>query len=175
MQIQTRTEMLTTGFRSALGIKVFGPDLQGIENLAVQIEKAIIDLPDTRSAFAERTVGGYFLDFDVNREAAARYGLTAGDVNDVIETAIGGKTITTTVEARERYPVRARYAPDFRQDLDALKRVLVPVPMAENVSASTAGAMSKPAAGGMGAGTQMAQIPISMLADISYKTGPPSI
>ncbi len=124
MPIQTRTEMLTTGFRSALGIKVFGPDLQGIENLAVQIEKAIVDLPDTRSAFAERTVGGYFLDFDVNREAAARYGLTAGDVNDVIETAIGGKTITTTVEARERYPVRARYAPDFRQDLDSLKRVL---------------------------------------------------
>src|SRR5438552_9719337 len=102
MPIQTRTEMLTTGFRSSLGIKVFGPDLQGIENLAVQIEKAIVELPDERSALAERTAGGYFLDFDVNREAAARYGLTAGDVNDVIETAIGGKTITTTVEARER-------------------------------------------------------------------------
>jgi len=150
MPIQTRTEMLTTGFRSALGIKVFGPDLQGIENLAVQIETAIGDLPDTRSAFAERTVGGYFLDFDVNREAAARYGLTAGDVNDVVETAIGGKTITTTVEARERYPVRARYAPDFRQDLDSLKRVLIPTPTG-------------------------AQIPISLVADIRYRTGPPSI
>jgi Cu(I)/Ag(I) efflux system membrane protein CusA/SilA len=150
MPIQTRTEMLTTGFRSALGIKVFGPDLQGIENLAVQIEKAIVDLPDTRSAFAERTVGGYFLDFDVNREAAARYGLTAGDVNDVIETAIGGKTIATTVEKRERYPVRARYAPDFRQDLDSLKRVLIPTPTG-------------------------AQIPISLVANINYRTGPPSI
>ena len=150
MPIQTRTEMLTTGFRSALGIKVFGPDLQGIENLAVQIEKAIVDLPDTRSAFAERTVGGYFLDFDVNREAAARYGLTVGDVNDVIETAIGGKTITTTIEARERYPVRARYAPDFRQDLDSLKRVLIPT-------------------------VSGAQIPISLVADIRYRTGPPSI
>jgi copper/silver efflux system protein len=150
MPIQTRTEMLTTGFRSALGIKVFGPDLQGIENLAVQIETAIGDLPDTRGAFAERTVGGYFLDFDVNREAAARYGLTAGDVNDVVETAIGGKTITTTVEARERYPVRARYAPDFRQDLDSLKRVLIPTPTG-------------------------AQIPISLVADIRYRTGPPSI
>jgi Cu(I)/Ag(I) efflux system membrane protein CusA/SilA len=150
MPIQTRTEMLTTGFRSALGIKVFGPDLQGIENLAVQIEKAIVDLPDTRSAFAERTTGGYFLDFDANREAAARYGLTAGDVNDVIETAIGGKTITTTVEKRERYPVRARYAPDFRQDLDSLKRVLIPTPTG-------------------------AQIPISLVADINYRTGPPSI
>src|SRR5205809_1288582 len=150
MPIQTRTEMLTTGFRSALGIKVFGPDLQGIENLAVQIETAIGDLPDTRSAFAERTVGGYFLDFDVNREAAARYGLPAGEVNDVIETAIGGKTITTTVEARERYPVRARYAPDFRQDLDSLKRVLIPTPTG-------------------------AQIPIALVADINYRTGPPSI
>jgi len=150
MPIQTRTEMLTTGFRSALGIKVFGPDLQGIENLAVQIETAIVDLPDTRSVFAERTVGGYFLDFDVNREAAARYGLTAGDVNDVVETAIGGKTITTTVEGRERYPVRARYAPDFRQDLDSLKRVLIPAPTG-------------------------AQIPISLVADIRYRTGPPSI
>jgi Cu(I)/Ag(I) efflux system membrane protein CusA/SilA len=150
MPIQTRTEMLTTGFRSALGIKVFGPDLQGIENLAVQIEKAIVDLPDTRSAFAERTVGGYFLDFDVNREEAARYGLTAGDVNDVVETAIGGKTITKTVEARERYPVRARYASDFRQDLDSLKRVLIPTPTG-------------------------AQIPISLVADIKYRTGPPSI
>src|SRR6184192_3995668 len=150
MPIQTRTEMLTTGFRSALGIKVFGPDLQGIESLAHQIETAIVDLPDTRSVFAERTVGGYFLDFDVNREAAARYGLTAGDVNDVIETAIGGKTITTTVEKRERYPVRARYAPDFRQDLDSLKRVLIPTPTG-------------------------AQIPISLVADIKYRTGPPSI
>jgi Cu(I)/Ag(I) efflux system membrane protein CusA/SilA len=150
MPIQTRTEMLMTGFRSALGIKVFGPDLQGIETLAVQIEKAIFDLPDTRSAFAERTVGGYFLDFDVNREAAARYGLTAGDVNDVVETAIGGRIITTTVEARERYPVRARYAPDFRQDLDSLKRVLIPTPTG-------------------------AQIPISLVADIKYHTGPPSI
>src|SRR5205809_402128 len=150
MPIQTRTEMLTTGFRRALGIKVFGPDLQGSEHLADQIEKAILDLPHPRSAFAERTVGGYFLDLDVNREAAARYGLTSGDVNDVIETAIGGKTVTTTVEKRERYPVRARYAPDFRQDLDSLKRVLIPTPTG-------------------------AQIPISLVADINYRTGPPSI
>src|SRR5437879_9812280 len=142
--------MLTTVFRSALGIKVFGPDLQGIENLAVQIEKAIVDLPNTRSAFAERTVGGYFLDFTINREAAARYGLKVGDVNDIIESAIGGKNITTTVEGRERYPVNTRYARDFREDLDALKRVLVPTPTG-------------------------AQVPISMLADIQYKTGPPSV
>jgi copper/silver efflux system protein len=150
MPIQTRTEMLTTGFRSVLGVKVFGPDLGEIQRLAVQIEKELAELQDTRSAFAERTVGGYFLDFTVNREAAARYGLKVGDVNDIIESAIGGKNITTTVEGRERYPVNARYARDFRQDLDALKRVLVPTPTG-------------------------AQVPISMLADIHYKTGPPSV
>jgi len=150
MPIQTRTEMLTTGFRSVLGVKVFGPDLSGIQKLAVQIEKELADLPNTRSAFAERTVGGYFLDFTVNREAAARYGLKVGDVNDIIESAIGGKNITTTVEGRERYPVNTRYARDFREDLDALKRVLVPTPTG-------------------------AQVPISMLADIQHKTGPPSV
>src|SRR6185437_14568926 len=124
MPIQTRTEMLTTGFRSKLGIKIFGPDLTGIQNVGVQIEKALTDLPDTRSVFAERTTGGYFLDFTPNRETAARYGLTVGAVNEVIETAIGGQTITTTVEGSERYPVSARYARDFRQDLGSLKRVL---------------------------------------------------
>src|SRR5712675_1415104 len=133
MPIQTRTEMLTTGFRTKLGIKVFGPDLAGIEQVALQIEKSIADQPDTRSVFAERTTGGYFLDFTVNRLAAARYGLTVGDVNDVIETAIGGKTIATTVEGRERYPISVRYARDFREDLDALKRVLVPVPATERM------------------------------------------
>src|SRR6059036_913319 len=150
MPIQTRTEMLTTGFRSVLGVKVFGPDLGEIQKLAVQIERELADMPNTRSAFAERTVGGYFLDFDVNREAAARYGLKVGDVNDIIESAIGGKNITTTVEGRERYPVNARYARYFRQDIDALKRVLVPTPTG-------------------------AQVPISLLTDITYKTGPPSV
>jgi Cu(I)/Ag(I) efflux system membrane protein CusA/SilA len=156
MPIQTRTEMLTTGFRSILGIKVFGPDLGKIQDIGVQIEKALSDFPHTRSAFAERTTGGYFLDFTPNREVAARYGLTVGDVNDIIETAIGGKTIATTVEGRERYPISVRYARDFRDDLDTLKRVLVPVPAVN----SEGGA---------------AQIPISMLADITYNTGPPSI
>src|SRR5437667_1203548 len=150
MPIQTRTEMLTTGFRSILGVKVFGPDLGEIQKLAVQIEKELAEFPNTRSVFAERTVGGYFLDFTVNREAAARYGLKVGDVNDIIESAIGGKNITTTVEGRERYPVSTRYARDFRQDIDALKRVLVPTPTG-------------------------AQVPISLLADIRYKTGPPEV
>ncbi|MGH7973537.1 MAG: efflux RND transporter permease subunit, partial [Limisphaerales bacterium] len=170
MPIQTRTEMLTTGFRSKLGIKVFGPDLGVIQNLGVQIEKALADFPNTRSVFAERTTGGYFLDFTVNRKAAARYGLTVGDVNDVIESAIGGKTIATTVEGRERYPINVRYARDFREDLDALKRVLVPVPMNAADIPTGMGSSSAPATG-----PTRAQIPISMLADIDYKTGPPSI
>jgi Cu(I)/Ag(I) efflux system membrane protein CusA/SilA len=155
MPIQTRTEMLTTGFRSVLGIKVFGPDLGTIQNVGVQIEKALSNFPNTRSVFAERTTGGYFLDFTPKREAAARYGLTVGDVNEIVETAIGGKTIATTVEGRERYPINVRYARDFRDNLESLKRVLVPLPR----SGSNA----------------LAQIPISELADIRFKTGPPSI
>ena len=126
MPIQTRTEMLTTGFRTKLGVKVFGANLKEIEKIGVQIENALGDFPNTRSVFAERTTGGYFLDFDVNREDAARYGLRVGDVNDIIESAIGGKTIAATVEGRERYPINVRYARDFRENLDALKRVLVP-------------------------------------------------
>ncbi len=187
MPIYTRTEMLTTGFRTPLGIKVFGPDLAVIQDIGVQIEKALSDFPNTRSAFAERTTGGYFLDFTPNRQVAARYGLTVGEINDIVETAIGGKTIATTVEKRERYPINVRYARDFREDLDALKRVLVPVPMPSErmgVGASERGSAS----GGMNAPMlqrstlsrsdapdAFAQIPISMLADISYKTGPPSI
>ena len=178
MPIQTRTEMLTTGFRTPLGIKVFGADLKEIENVAVEIEKALNDLPDTRSVFAERTTGGYFLDFDVNREAAARYGLRVGDVNDIIETAIGGKTIDTTVEGRERYPISVRYARDFRDDLDALKRVLVAAPAGMD-TAPAAGSVNSPTTSRTGEkpeeATRTPQIPIGMLANINYRTGPPSI
>lgn len=150
MPIQTRTEMLTTGFRSILGIKVFGPDLKGIQDVAIAIEKALSNFPNTRSAFAERTTGGYFLDFSPNREAAARYGLRVQDVNQIVETAIGGNTIGTTVEGRERYPISVRYARDFRDDINQLKRVLVATPTGN-------------------------QVPLSLLADIHYRTGAPSI
>jgi len=150
MPIQTRTEMLTTGFRSILGIKVFGPDLKGIQDVAIAIEKALSNFPNTRSAFAERTTGGYFLDFSPNREAAARYGLRVQDVNEIVETAIGGNTIGTTVEGRERYPISVRYSRDFRDDINQLKRVLVATPTGN-------------------------QVPLSLLADIHYRTGAPSI
>jgi copper/silver efflux system protein len=150
MPIQTRTEMLTTGFRSVLGIKVFGPNLTGIEAVATSIEGALSGLENTRSAFAERTIRGHFLDFSINREAAARYGLRVEDVNQIIETAIAGNTIGTTVEGRERYPISVRYSRDFRDNLDSLKRVLVPTPTGE-------------------------EVPISLLADLQFRTGPPSI
>ena len=175
MPIQTRTEMLTTGFRTVLGVKVFGADLKEIENVAVQIEKALSDLPDTRSVFAERTTGGYFLDFTVNREAAARYGLRVGDVNDIIETAIGGKTIATTVEGRERYPISVRYARDFRDDIDALKRVLIPAPMMQPPAKQAAGPLPSRMGNAAAAPAAVPQIPLSLVADIGFKTGPPSI
>ena len=150
MPIQTRTEMLTTGIRSNLGIKVFGDDLREIERVAVDIEQALQKFPGTRSAFAERTTGGYFVDFKIHRQEAARYGLTVGDVQDIIQTAIGGMNITQTIEGKERYPVNVRYPRELRDDLDKLKRVLVPTPTG-------------------------AQIPIVQLADIFPTTGPPMI
>jgi Cu(I)/Ag(I) efflux system membrane protein CusA/SilA len=154
MPIQTRTEMLATGIRSALGIKVFGPDLATIEETGVAIEKALQAdermAPYTRSAFAERSTGGYFLDFTVDRAAAARLGLNVGDVERVIMAAMGGTVVSQTVEGRERYNILVRYARDYRDNLDALERVLVPT--------STG-----------------AQIPITQVANIEFQTGPPSV
>ena len=150
MPIQTRNEMLATGVRSAVGVKVFGPSLAGIESVAVAVEAAVKDVRGTRSAFAERVTGGYFLDFDIRRDQAARHGLTVGDVQDVIEAAIGGMTVTQTVEGRERYGVSVRYARELRDDPEALKRVLVPTPTG-------------------------AQIPLAELADIHFNTGAPMI
>ncbi len=125
MPIQTRTEMLATGVRSPLGVLVLGPDTKVIDRIGAEIEAALRDVPGTRSAFSERIGGGYFLDFDVDRDRAARFGLNVGDVENAVETAIGGLTVSTTVEGRERYPVTVRYARDFRSDLQSLGRVRV--------------------------------------------------
>ena len=125
MPIQTRTEMLATGVRSPLGVLVLGPDTKEIDRIGAEVEAALVGVPGTRSAFSERIGGGYFLDFDVDRDRASRYGLNVGDVEDVVETAVGGLTVSTTVEGRERYPVTVRYARDFRSDLTALGRVRV--------------------------------------------------
>ncbi len=147
MPIKTRIDMLSTGIKTPVGIKVSGPDLTVLQQVAQEIEQAMKRLPETTSAFGDRAVGGYYLDFDINREKAARYGLTVGAVQDVIQTAIGGMNITETVEGLERYPVNLRYPRELRDDLETLKRVLIPTPAG-------------------------AQIPLTMVADINYNRGP---
>jgi Cu(I)/Ag(I) efflux system membrane protein CusA/SilA len=150
MPIKARIDMLTTGVRTPIGIKILGADLKEIENLGVAIEGILKDLPGTRSVFAERTAGGYFLDFNLKRENLARYGLSIAEAEMVIMSAIGGEPVTQTVEGRERYTVNVRYARDFRDDLPELRRVLVPT-------------MSG------------AQIPLEELADIRLVEGPSMI
>ncbi len=150
MPIQTRTEMLSTGIRSNVGIKILGPDLAGIQKLAEEIEGRMKMLKGADTVFAERITGGYFIDFTVRREEAARFGLSVKNVEDIIETAIGGKNIIQNVEGRERYPVNIRYPRDLRDDPETLARVLIPTPTGE-------------------------QIPISQVADIKVSMGPPSI
>jgi len=125
--------MITTGVRTSVGIKVLGADLNTIEKIGVELERVLKDVPGTRSAFFERVTGGYYLDFQVKREEAARYDLSVNDVNDIIESAIGGKNITTTIEGRERYPVNVRYARELRDTLPKLSRILVPTPTGAQV------------------------------------------
>ena len=147
MPIKARIDMLTTGVRTPLGVKVLGSDLGEIEKIGEQVENALKDIPGTTSVFAERTTGGYFLDFDLKRDQLARYGLTIDAANEVLMSAIGGEPVTTTVEGRERYTVNVRYLRDYRSDLEALRRVLVNTPSG-------------------------AQVPLAQIADISFKTGP---
>jgi Cu(I)/Ag(I) efflux system membrane protein CusA/SilA len=136
MPIQTRTEMLATGIRSPLGIEVFGDDLAAIEQAAIEVEHAVARIPGTRSAFAERSTGGFYLDFDVRREEAARHGLSVADVNLVVAQAIGGENVSEAVEGRERYPISVRYAREFRDDPAVLGRVLVATPDGSQVPLS---------------------------------------
>ncbi len=150
MPIQTRIEMLSTGIRSPLGIKVFGDDLDTIERTAVEIETAVAQVSGTRSAFADRATGGFYTDIRVDREAAAPYGLSVADVNDLVMTAIGGMQVSETVEGRERYPISVRYARELRDEPQSLERVLVPTPSG-------------------------AQIPLRQVASIEFTTGPPMI
>jgi copper/silver efflux system protein len=128
MPIQTRTEMLSTGIRSPVGVEIFGADLQTVEHAAVAIEEVLTEVPGTRSAFAERSTGGFFLDFDIKRHEAAKYGLRVEDVNQMLMTAIGGMNVAETVEGRERYPISIRYAREFRDDPERLRRILLPTP-----------------------------------------------
>lgn len=133
MPIKNRTDMLSTGVRTPIGIKILGTDLKRIETLGTHLEMILKDLPGTRSVYAERAAGGYFLDIDLNREALARYGLTVSDAQMVVMSAIGGETITTTIEGRERYSVNLRYPRELRDDVDELKRTLVPTPTGQHI------------------------------------------
>ncbi|WP_242392373.1 efflux RND transporter permease subunit [Anaeromyxobacter oryzisoli] len=147
MPIKTRTDMLSTGIKTPVGIKVAGPDLAVLESIGREVEAVVRTVPGTLSAFAERATGGNYIDFHIDRTAAARFGLTVGDVQDVIQTALGGMTITTTVEGLERYPVNLRYPRELRDDPEELRRVLVRTPSGQ-------------------------QIPIGQLADVRLTSGP---
>jgi len=138
MPIKNRIDMLTTGIRTAVGVKVYGPDLRQIERLGAEIERVLPQVAGTRSAFAERVSGGYFLDFDLKRDQLARYGLSVDDAESVVMNAIGGDNVSTAIEGRERYPINVRYYRDSRSDLQRLGRALVPaldgrmqIPLAE--------------------------------------------
>jgi copper/silver efflux system protein len=133
MPIKARIDMLTTGVRTPVGIKIFGPDLKQIEQIGKHIEMAVQDVPGTRSVYAERVAGGYFLDFEIKRAEIARYGLTVMDIGQIIESAIGGESIATTIEGRERYPINVRYLRELRDDPEKLKRVLVATPTGAQV------------------------------------------
>ncbi len=150
MPIKARIDMLTTGVRTPVGIKIYGSDLAEIERLGSQVEEALRDVRGTRSAFAERAAGGYFVDLDLQRDEIARYGLSVGAVQDVVMSAIGGENVTTTVEGRARFPVSVRYPRDLRDDLETLGRVLVMT-------------------------SSGAQVPLAQLAAIRTVTGPSMI
>jgi Cu(I)/Ag(I) efflux system membrane protein CusA/SilA len=150
MPIKTRIDMLSTGIKTPVGIKVAGPDLSTLQRLGEEIEAILRDEPGTLSVYAERVVGGNYLDFEIDRREIARYGLNVADVQDVIQSAIGGENITFTVEGLERYPVNLRYSRELRDNLGALRRVLVSTPTG-------------------------AQVPLSQLAELQIRKGPPSI
>ena len=150
MPIKARIDMLTTGIRTPVGIKIFGPDLKEIEALGTRLEEILRGVPGTRSVFAERAAGGYFVDFDIDRGALARVGLSVGAVQDVIMSAVGGENVTTTIEGRARFPVNVRYPRGLRENLDQLGEVLVMTPSG-------------------------AQIPLRQVATIRTVTGPSMI
>jgi Cu(I)/Ag(I) efflux system membrane protein CusA/SilA len=168
MPIKGRIDMLATGIRTPVGIKIFGPDLAELERLGKQIEQAVRTVPGTRSAFAERAVSGYYLDIEIDRAAAARHGVNVADMQTVIATAIGGMTITQTVEGRERYGVRVRYPQELRDTPERLASVLVPM---NHDGGSASESMGVPRAGTAMAGSAL-QIPLGQLATIKQVAGP---
>jgi Cu(I)/Ag(I) efflux system membrane protein CusA/SilA len=169
MPIKARIDMLATGIRTPVGIKILGPDIEEIEKIGLALEHHIKDIPGTRSVYAERVTTGYYLDIVVKKDEAARYGLTVDDVGEVIQAAIGGMNLTTTVEGRARYPVNVRYPRELRNDVEKLKRVLVPV-MTANQPVSTAGGTA-----GMSTSPASLQVPLGEVAEFRIVKGPTAI
>ena len=165
MPIKARIDMLATGIRTPVGIKILGPKLEEIEKIGLALEPLLREVPGTRSVYAERVNTGYFFDFVIKREEIARYGLAVDDIQEIIESAIGGMNLTTTIEGRERYPVNVRYARELRDDGEKLRRVLVPIMMENTPSVS---GMSSPSSGPI-------QVPLGELADIRVVKGPTMI
>src|SRR5512145_2301532 len=150
MPIKNRIDMLSTGIRTPVGVKIFGPDLSKIEEIGKHLEMVLQTIPGTRSAYAERVTSGYYLDFELKREEIARYGLAIEEIQMIIESVIGGESITTTIEGRERYPVSVRYSRELRDDPERLKRILIPT-------------------------MNGAQVPLGQLADLRLISGPAMI
>jgi copper/silver efflux system protein len=171
MPIKGRIDMLATGIRTPVGIKIFGPDLAELERLGKAVEHSVRMVSGTRSAFAERAVSGYYLDIDIDRAAAARHGLNVGDVQMVIATAIGGMTITQTVEGRERYGVRVRYPQELRDTPEKLAAVLIPVSHSRGAAASER-AMTGMSGAAMSAPAGAPQVPLGQVASIRQVAGP---
>jgi len=167
MPIKARIDMLATGIRTPVGIKILGPDLNEIEKIGVELEHHLKDIPGTRSVYAERATTGYYLDITIKRDEAARYGLTTDDVGAVIQAAMGGMNLTTTVEGRGRYSVNIRYPRELRNDVEKLKRVLVPATMT--------GSQAIAPVSGMAASSGVVQVPMGEIADFKLNKGPMSI
>jgi Cu(I)/Ag(I) efflux system membrane protein CusA/SilA len=171
--IINRIDMLNTGVRTTLGVKIFGPDLKTLQDLALQAESILRKTPGAADLYTERITGGQYLNIEVDREAIARYGIPVGVVLDAIETAIGGMNVTTTVEGRARYPVQVRYLADYRDDVAAMQNMLITIPSGRQTSPAVAG-------GGMGMSSTAApstvlQLPLGQLARISNVPGPAMI
>ena len=175
MPIQGRIDMLATGIRTPVGVKIFGPDLAELERIGREVERAIQMVPGTRSAFAERAVSGYYLDVDIDRTAAARYGINIADVQAVISSAIGGMTITRTVEGRERYGVRLRYPHELRDQPEKLAEVLVPVQQSARPASPPASGTMAGMAPGVRTGSGVPQIPLGQIATIRRVSGPMAV
>ncbi len=177
MPIKGRIDMLATGIRTPVGVKIFGPDLAELERLAKEVESAVQMVPGTRSAFGERVVSGSYLDIDIDRDAAARHGLNVKQIQMVIESAIGGMTVTRTVEGRERYGVRVRYPQELRDQPEKLAEILIPVGirrdqgMAEMAAPETMVGID-PAGGSAAMGRGISQIPLGQVAAIRIVGGP---